>query len=292
MSELSVIKMQLGYIEIHLLSDGLMWLDGGGAFGLVPRVKWESILPPDELNRVPLDLRCLLIHSDGKLIIVDTGLGNKLNEKQRHLFGLKRPNGGLIQALARLDISPEAIDIVINTHLHADHCGGNTCLQNGHIVPTFVNAEYWVQRLEWTDATLPNERTRATYFAQNFVPLQETGQLRLLDGDEQVTSNVQVVLTRGHTRAHQSVIIESGGKTVFYTGDLATLAVHFERLAWVTAYDVEPLETIATKRQWQAWAIERDALIIPAHDRQMPLARFQRINGELRLRAASTPFHK
>lgn len=274
--------MQIGRAKLHLVSDGLVRLDGGGPFGLVPRTMWEKLLPPDEFNRVPLRLYCLLIHSQGKTILVDTGLGDHLSDKQRQIYGLTRPNGGLIQALARLSLSPEAIDIVINTHLHADHSGGNTTPRdgNGGLIPTFPRAEYWIQRQEWADAAFPNERTRAVYLPQNFLPLKEAGQLRLLNGDTQVTSEVRTVITRGHTRAHQSVVIESEGEVALYTGDLATLAVHFERLAWVTAYDVEPLETIETKRRWQQWALERNAWIILPHDTQTPLARLQQIAGD------------
>lgn len=267
--------MQIGHVDIHLISDGLAWLDGGGTFGLVPRVVWERLLTPDESNRVPLSLNCLLIRSKGKTILVDTGLGGHLPSKQREFFGLNRANGNLIRALARLGITPEAVDIVINTHLHTDHCGGNTTRrgEDDHLVPTFPNAEYWIQRLEWADATFPNERTRAAYLTQNYLPLQTTGQLRLLNGDTRVTDDVRTVITRGHTRAHQSVVIESQGEAALYTADLATLAIHFERLAWVTAYDVEPLETIETKRRWQQWAFERNALIIFPHDTQTPIAR-------------------
>lgn len=269
--------MQIGRTKLHLVSDGLVWLDGGGPFGLVPRTMWEKLLSPDEFNRVPLSLYCLLIRSQGKTILVDTGLGDHLSDKQRQIYGLTRPNGGLIQALARLGLSPEAIDIVINTHLHADHSGGNTTCRGGNeeLIPTFPRAEYWIQRQEWADAAFPNERTRAVYLPENFLPIKEVEQLHLLNGDTQVTSEVRTVITRGHTRAHQSVVIESEGEVALYTGDLATLAVHFERLAWVTAFDVEPLETIETKRRWQRWALERNARIILPHDTQTPLARLQ-----------------
>ncbi len=276
--------MQIGRVEVHLVSDGLAWLDGGGAFGLVPRVMWEKLLPPDELNRVPLSLNCLLVRSEGKTILVDTGLGEHLTDNQRQFFGLTRTKGGLIQALARLGVTPEAVDIVINTHLHADHCSGNITLQDEEMMPTFPNAEYWIQRLEWADAAFPNERTHATYLPQNFLPLQATGQLRLLNGDTRVTTEVWTAVTRGHTRAHQSVIIESEKEAAFYTGDLATLAVHFERLAWVTAYDVEPLETIESKRRWQRWVLDRDALVIFPHDTQTPTAHLEDLGDKTRLK--------
>jgi glyoxylase-like metal-dependent hydrolase (beta-lactamase superfamily II) len=282
--------LQIGRVKLFLVNDGLMWLDGGGAFGLTPRVIWEKLLTPDVLNRVPLCLGCLLIQTDGKTILVDTGLGNHLTKKQRRNFGLIREGDDVIQALARLGVRPEAVDIVINTHLHADHCGGNTTRlgDSTEIIPTFPNAEYWIQRLEWADAVFPNERTRAAYLSENFLPIEASGQLRLLNGDTRLSNEIRTVVTRGHTRAHQSLVIESEGEVALFTGDLATLAVHFERLAWVTAYDVEPLETIETKRAWQRWALERNALLIFPHDTQTPIARLQEDpQGRIRIKPVS-----
>ncbi len=255
-------------IEYHFVNDGITKNDGGGAFGLVPKVIWEQKLPADELNRVPFHLNCLLLKAGGKNILVDTGQGTKLTPKQINIIGLERPGGGLVQELAKLGIAPSDIDIVINTHLHSDHCGGNTKFDaDGEtIIPTFSRAEYWIQRLEWADAILPNERTRATYFHKNFEPLQQTGQVKLLTGDTPVVDGVNLVITRGHTRAHQSVLIESEGKFGLYVADMSTLSYHFERTAWVTAYDVEPLENIETKRRWQHWAVETGAVIMFEHD--------------------------
>ncbi len=257
-------------VEYHLVSDGVCWVDGGGAFGLVPRLVWERHFSPDEQNRILFSLNCLLIRSEGKTILVDTGYGHKLTEKARRHAGLERPDGDLLTALSNLGVQAEDVDIVINTHLHADHCGGNTLWQGDRLVPAFPKAQYLIQRLEWVDATLPNERTRATYLPENYRPLQETGHLKIINGHTRVTSEVRTAITRGHTRAHQVIILESKGETALFVADMATLHYHLERLAWVTAYDVEPLESIETKRYWQQWAIERDALIIFQHDIQIP----------------------
>jgi len=270
-------------IEYHLVSDGIMWTDGGGAFGLVPYPIWSKRLPPDEINRVPFALNSLLIRSEGKTILVDTGLGSKLDEKTANNMGLTRPEGDVVANLAKIGISPNDIDIVVNTHLHADHCAGNTKLENGQLVPTFPNAEYWIQRLEWADAITQNERTRATYYPDNYVPLQETGQLKLMNGNTRLTGEVRTAITRGHTRAHQVVIMESNKETAVFVADLATLHYHFQRLAWVTGYDIEPLETIETKRFWQQWAIERDALIIFQHDTQIPAGKLQADGKRLKI---------
>lgn len=274
--------MRLGKVELHIVSDGLFRIDGGGHFGLVPKVLWEKIVEPDELNRIPVALNCLLIESEGKRILVDTGFGDKLSAKERDIFDIAGRER-LLSHLRRLGVAPEDVDIVVNTHLHSDHCGGNTLLRDGEVVPTFPRAEYWIQRLEWADALFPNERTRATYLAHNFVPLERHGRVRLLYGDTRVTSEVRCVVTRGHTRAHQSVIIESEGEFAIYLGDLAPWAVNMERLAWVAAYDVEPLETIETKRRIRDWALEKNALLIFGHDPRIRMGYLREEGGKYKV---------
>jgi glyoxylase-like metal-dependent hydrolase (beta-lactamase superfamily II) len=265
----------IGNIEYQIVSDGIYHADGGGAFGLVPRLVWEQYFPPDEKNLLPFSINSLLIHSEGKLILVDTGYGHKLSEKARRNSGLERSDGDLLVALSRLGVKAEDIDIVINTHLHADHCGGNTMQQDDTLVPTFSNAQYLIQRLEWADAVLPNERTQATYLPENYQPLQKTGHLKIINGNTTVTGEVRTAIARGHTRAHQVVILESAGETALFVADMSTLHYHFERLAWVTGYDVEPLESIETKRYWQQWAVEKNALIIFQHDIQIPTGKLR-----------------
>lgn len=263
--------MKLGEVELHVVSDGEFLVDGGGVFGLVPKVLWEKVVAPDELNRLPSALHCLLITSEGKRILVDTGLGPKLSPKDQALHGLRRPQGGLLEGLRRLGYAPDDIDVVVNTHLHWDHSGGNTLWRDGVTVPTFPQAEYWVQRLEWADAAYPNERTRNTYLAENLQPLQESGQLRLLNGDTRITRHVRCWVTRGHTRAHQSVVIEFDGQTAAFLGDLASRPVQIERLGWISAFDTEPLETLETKRALREWALERHALLFFEHDLDTPM---------------------
>lgn len=262
-------------LEYHLVSDGLCRVDGGGAFGLVPKTIWQKLLPADEQNRIYFALNSLLIHSQGQTILVDTGYGNKLTKKMHQLLGLERPQGDLLNNLATLGISPKDIDIVINTHLHFDHCGGNTYFNGDTPTPTFPNAKYLIQRLEWADAIAPNERTRATYLPDNFLPLQESGQLQLISGNTTITKQIRTAITRGHTRAHQVVILEDSGDTAIFMADMATLHYHFQRLAWVTGYDVEPLESIETKRYWQQWAIKHNALLIFQHDTQIPAGKLK-----------------
>lgn len=271
-------------MEWHLIRAGRVWVDAGGPFGLVPRGLWGKNLTADKENRLPMDLNCLLIHSDGKVILVDNGLGDKLSERAEGFWGLEWPHGTLLENLADQGVRPEDVDIVIDTHLHSDHCGGNTRLIDGKVVPTFPRAEYLVQYLEWADAMHPNARTRSSYLPEDFRPIWEQDRLRLHHGDLQVTDEVRCVVTRGHTRGHQSVIIETGGSPVMFLADLASYAVHFARRAWVTAYDVEPMETIASKKLWQNWALEKNAILIFEHETQVPVGRLTKDEaGKLRV---------
>jgi glyoxylase-like metal-dependent hydrolase (beta-lactamase superfamily II) len=273
--------MHLGSLEVHLVSDGVVHVDAGGLFGLVPPRLWGQLIQPDAQNRLPMALTCLLLRSGGKTIVVDTGLGEKLSDKEKLNWGLERPQGSLREGLARLGCAPEDVDVVIDTHLHWDHCGGNTLPGPSGLRAAFPRAEYVTQRLEFADASAPNERTRATYLSDNFAPLVQAGQMRLLAGAARITAEVGAVVTRGHTRGHMSVLLESKGLHGLYVADMATYAAHFARLGWVTAYDVEPLENIETKRGWQRWALERDALLIFEHDAHVPLGRLKEVEGKM-----------
>lgn len=279
--------MKIGEVRVEVVSDGVFWLDAGGHFGLVPKTLWQRIITPDEQNRVPLALNCLYIESDGKRLVVDTGMGGKLTAKEREIYK-RDEQGGLVASLARFGVSPEDIDIVVNTHLHSDHCGGNTRRDGDRLAATFPRAEYWVQRREFEDASQPNERTRATYHLENYFPLQETGQLHLMSGEAKVTGQVRTILTPGHTPGHQSVVIESQGKTAIYLADLAPWAVHFERLAWIPAYDVEPLVTLETKRRMRQMVFEKEALLFFEHDPQILAGYLRQYGDEAKVEAVKT----
>jgi glyoxylase-like metal-dependent hydrolase (beta-lactamase superfamily II) len=257
--------MRLGGVGIRVVSDGTYWEDGGGLFGLVPRALWERVWAPDERNRLPFEQWSLLIEDGAQHILVDTGYGDKLTEKQRGFISLTGEQR-LLSNLERTGISAGDIDLVINTHLHGDHCGGNTRYgADGKPVPTFPNATYCVQRLELADAMYPNERTRATYLRENVQPLEQAGQLRVFSGDTRLTDHVRVEVTPGHTRGHQVVHVESQGQCAVFLGDVASWPIHIERLSWVPAFDLEPMVSIETKRRLARWAIEAHALLIFEH---------------------------
>lgn len=266
--------LQLGDLRIHFITDGIAYEDAGGFFGLVPRALYAPFLMPDKDNLVPSIGTCLLVQTGGRNILVDTGRGEKMTDKWKAILRFDRSQGGLIAGLARLGIAPEQVDMVVDTHLHGDHSGGNTRYdESGKVVAAFPNAEYVVQRREYQDACRPNERTRATYIADNFQPLVDSGQMRLLDGDTDLAPGVRGVVTPGHTPGHMSVLFEGGGKHALFVCDMASYAIHFERLGWMTAFDVEPLITLETKRKWQQWALENDGIIIFPHDVHHIMAR-------------------
>lgn len=284
--------LQIGHLRLHLINDCRVKSDPGGMFGLVPRALWAPLMPPDENHLLTMHHHCLLVQTGDKNIVVDVGYGHKLLEKQQRILGLERPNGSLLDGLARLGLSPADIDLVIDTHLHGDHAGGNTRLdEQGRVQPVFPNAEYVVQRREFEDAMRPNERTRATYLLENYQPLAESGQMRLLDGDTELAPGVCGVVTPGHTPGHMSVRLESGGQHAAFVCDMASCAIHFERLGWMTAYDVEPLVTLETKRRWQQWALETGALLIFPHDPLRPAGRFlPGDDGKPRVQPVDVPF--
>jgi glyoxylase-like metal-dependent hydrolase (beta-lactamase superfamily II) len=287
------LTFQVGRLRVHLVSDGVFWTDAGGAFGVVPRILWEKIIPPDSLNRIPMHLRCLVIEDEEGPILVDTGYGDKLDARRLRQINLE--GRFRLQAdLAAVGIRPGDIRLVIDTHLHGDHCGGNTQYgPAGQVCAAFPNATYMAQRLELADATYPNERTRNAYFAENFLPLgplcrpDGAAVLQVLHGDTQITPHVRTQIAPGHTRAHQVVIVESAGETAIFLADAAPHAVTIEKLAWVAAFDVEPLVSMETKRSLRDWAWRRDALLFFQHDATMAAGRLRRENDEWRVEAVS-----
>ncbi len=262
---------KVGSIRCHILSDGLHASDGGGWFGLVPRVLWERVMAPDAQNRVPCDSRCLLIESDAGLILVDAGNGDKITAKARKHINLPPRNERLISDIRKAGYGPEEIDIVVMTHFHGDHIGGATRWDSddggpGPAVPVFPNARYLAQRMELAEASFPNERTRATYDADNWQPLLDRGLLELVQGPQRIATGVRTDIAPGHTRSIQTVWVEDGGESLCFLSDACSWAVHLERLAWVPSFDLDPMTSIETKRRLRHEALERNTLLVFQHD--------------------------
>lgn len=256
--------MKIGAFEIYPVSDGRFRLDGGAMFGVVPKVLWEKCCPADESNRISLSLTALLIRANGKNILVDTGLGPKEDEKFQRMFAVERAPT-ILESLKRLGLGQEDIHLVINTHLHFDHAGGNTMQENGSVRPTFPNAKYFIQHGEYEDAARANERTKASYRRDNFTPIAHLNQWEFLQGDTELLPGITAVVTAGHTRFHQAVKIESEGQTAFYLGDLIPTVSHLP-LPYIMGYDLFPLQTLETKRWVLDRAFEERWLLLFEHD--------------------------
>ena len=256
--------MRIGDIEVFPLSDGTFRLDGGAMFGVVPKMLWERRLPADTSNRVKLALRPLLVRTEGRHVLIDAGVGDKLSPKEAEMYALDRTDH-LDLSLAKVGLTARDIDLVVATHLHLDHAGGFTKLADGVLAPAFPNARYVVRRGEWDDATHPHERSRASYLSENFLPLAQAGLLNLVDTDTEVAPGVHLVLTGGHTRHHQIVRITSGGRTAIFAADLIPTTAHIDE-PWVMGYDLYPMDTLAFKRQFLREAIAGEYVIFFEHD--------------------------
>jgi glyoxylase-like metal-dependent hydrolase (beta-lactamase superfamily II) len=269
-------QLRVGGVTVHLLSAGWYLTDGGVAYGIVPRALWEREERPDEGHRIRFELRCLLVEANGLRILVDTGYGDKLSPRTRQTLDL-HDAPGLLDSLAAAGFEPADIDLVIDSHLHADHCGGNTTERNGKVGPTFPRARYLVQRGEFEAACRPNERTRATYLPENYRPLEDARVIDFVSGDVDITPTVRMELAPGHTADHCLVRIQDGGETAIFLADLAQRPIQLERLAWVAAYDVLPLVSLETKRRLVTEAVREGHLLIfqhsPAVGRLVPAER-------------------
>lgn len=266
--------MLLGDLQIDIVSDGSLRLDGGAMFGVVPRVVWERVSPPDIHNRVEVALNCLLLRRGNEVILIDTGAGSKWDERQRTLYGIEA--GRLPKALAEHGIQPEDVTIVINTHLHFDHAGGNTCIQDGKLLPTFPNARYLVRRAEYEHACNPHERDRASYLSADWEALGE--QLELLDKDCEVVKGVEVFRVPGHNLDTQLVRVREGNQTLVFFADVIPTTAHIP-FAWMMGYDLYPVELLEQKKRLIPQAEREGWLCVFEHDPQTAIGRIIHQNG-------------
>jgi glyoxylase-like metal-dependent hydrolase (beta-lactamase superfamily II) len=263
---------RLGDFTLHALESGTQRLDGGAMFGVVPKPLWEKRIPADARNRIPLGLRCLLVETPDQLVLIETGLGNKENEKFRDIYGVDnaasddRYPDRLQELIAQAGFSPADVGVVIDTHLHFDHAGGNTFRDaEGQVRVSFPNARYHVQRGEWEWAHRTNERTSASYLPDNYEPVMAAGQLELVEGDVEIVPGISVYRTPGHCPHHQSVLVRSGGETACFLADVIPTFAHLP-LPWIMGYDVEPLVTLESKRTLLRRAVDERWLLVSTHD--------------------------
>lgn len=272
---------QLGRWRIHAIQAGGQQLDGGAMFGVVPKTLWSRKIDADERNRIPMGMRCLLVEHDDGLVLIDSGVGNKETTKFHDIYGIENqsqqsPAAGrtaLEAGLAQVGFSTDDVTLLINTHLHFDHAGGNTYRDEGGVVrPTFANARYVVQRGEYEYALGANERTSASYFPPNWESIFAAERFDLISGGQELRPGIEVRLTPGHTPHHQSVLLRSGGETLCFLGDVVPTSHHLP-LPWIMGYDVEPLVTLESKRALLAESMANDWLLVFEHDAHVGFGR-------------------
>ena len=271
--------MHLGEIEVLYLDGGKFGLDGGAMFGVVPKVLWEKKSPPDEKNRIRMRANSLLVRAANKTVIVETGNGTQWDPKLRAIYAIQ-DGDPLLDSLAKAGVQPGQVDLVINTHLHFDHAGGNTRLANGRVVPTFPRAWYIVQRGELEHAMNPTERDRASYFPENIQAVSNEERWELLEGDQEILPGISVARIPGHNADIQAVKITGGGKTLAFVADLLPTRHHIP-LPWIMAYDLYPLETLETKRLWVRRIVEEGWIVVFGHDPDIAAATLQERDGKI-----------
>ena len=280
-------RRKIGDFIVHAIQAGGQKLDGGAMFGVVPKPLWEKRIRADERNRIQLGMRCLLIEHPSGLVLIDTGAGNKENEKFKDIYGLENEGADgatlLEDGLKQIGVTPPDVTLVINTHLHFDHAGGNTRNRSdGSLEISFPNATYIVKRGEYEFATRPNERTVASYFERNYTPLEAAEKIEFVSREKEIVKGIRVIPTPGHTPFHQSVLIESRGERALYLGDLVPTHAHLP-LPWIMGYDVEPLVTLETKRGILKQALEEQWLLIFEHDATIAWGRVEQDGKAYRL---------
>jgi glyoxylase-like metal-dependent hydrolase (beta-lactamase superfamily II) len=273
-------KVSLGDFELTALSDGTYVADGGAFFGVVPKVLWQRKVQADELNRIAVGCNSVLVRTGKQTVLIETGIGNKLSEKTKSFYA---PEEKLLQALHAAGVAPEDIDIVINSHLHFDHCGWNTVYKNGTAVATFPKAKYYAPRGEWEHGQLQLERDRVSYISDNYNPLINSGQMQLLGGEAEIAPGISVKVYPGHTRNMWAVLLRSGGQTACYISDLIPTTWHLEP-TWVMAYDLYPLEVIEQRKKYYAEALPGRWLTMFTHDPHVPWAYIVKEDGKFSAR--------
>ena len=257
--------MKIGKYEIIPIETRTLYLDGGAMFGVIPKALWKRTNPADESNRIKLGARCLLLKSNNKNILIDTGVGQFWDEKFNKIYNINLEENTIEQALKNIGIAPDEISDVILTHLHFDHTGGSTTLENNKFVPTFSNAKYHLQKKHFEYALNPSERDKASFFKNRFKPLYDEGILNLINGNTKFDDEIELLELNGHTFSQQIVKISDNLKTVLYCGDLMPTSSHVP-IPYEMGYDLQPLITIHEKREILPKAVEDEWILFFEHD--------------------------
>jgi glyoxylase-like metal-dependent hydrolase (beta-lactamase superfamily II) len=260
----------IGDYTLHSVDAGRFFLDGGAMFGIIPKPLWARRIETDTRNRIPLRARCLLLEGSDRLILVDNGIGDKYDDKFRDIYGID-PTLDILAGLEKVGFGPDDVTDVILTHLHFDHCGGSTHRVNGELAPTFARATHHVQRRHWDWAWEPNMREAGSFFRENFEPIKSAGLLNLIDGETQVLPGIDVFPVNGHTEAQQLVRIHGSDRTLVFVADLIPTHVHVP-LVWGMGYDLQPLVTIAEKKELLGRAAEERFTLFFEHDDEVEIA--------------------
>ena len=273
--------MQFGDYRVEIVQDTEFRLDGGAMFGVVPRKLWAKECPPDDENRIRMNMNCVFIDTGAEKILIETGIGDKWTAKQQSMYGIGRVRPLSETLKARTVVTADEITIVVNTHLHFDHAGGNTKLDaQGTPVASFPNARYFVSRAELEHADSPTERDRASYLPENWRPLVESGQLEAKDSDYEVVPGLTMETIVGHNRSMQCWRLERDGKTLFGFADLVPMRAHV-RLPWIMGYDLYPVETLDAKKRLLPQAARENWICMFYHDPDEPLCRLQQHEKEI-----------
>lgn len=275
--------MRIGPYELTSIETGRFSLDGGAMFGVVPWVFWSRTNPPDERMRITLAARCLLIRGNGKVILVDTGNGDKWNSKLKDIYHLDNSKDTLESSLASAGVTPDQVTDVILTHLHFDHCGGCTKVVNGTLVPTFPNATHYVQKAHWELSQDPTDRDRASFMQDDFMLLHDRGMLKLVNGEEELFPGISMVVCNGHTMAQQLPRISDGSTTLLFCCDLVPTTSHIP-FPYIMGYDLRPLTTLEEKKRLLPQAEKEGWILFLEHDPETVAVTLQRTEKGLTIK--------
>lgn len=277
-----MISLNFGHLELFPIETGRFMLDGGAMFGVVPKTLWSREIPADDLNRIPMAMRCLLIKSGktGKIYLVDNGSGNKFSPKMAAIYGMDYEHSNLMSSLAKAGVEPEEITDMVFSHLHFDHCGGTTDYdKDGKLVEVFPKAVYHVNKRHWETARNPNAREKASFFPENLDPIANSGRLNLTDDHHRFEEGFDTIPMNGHTAGQQLPVLRNGKHTIVYAADLFPTFAHVP-LPWIMGYDMTPVQTLEEKERFLEEATEKKWFIFLEHDAEHEVITIKKTNGK------------